>query len=213
MRSPLDLLYPPRCLFCGKILREEKNLCWECRNTAPWYPDRKTKREFLDSVTAVWYYKENVRRGLLRYKFGHRLNMAAGFGRFLAAVIQRRYPEGFDILTWVPTSEKRRFDRGYDQAKLLAAAVGRELGRKPRRLLRKFRNNPAQSGISDAAGRRANVMGVYRLAGHADLKGKRILLIDDILTTGATAGECARVLKAAGAAEVHCAAVAASSRD
>ena len=208
----LDLLYPPRCLLCGEFLREPGPLCSRCRNDAPIYPNRKTKRQFLDSITAVWYYKENVRASLLRFKFGNAPNLAWGYGPFLGRAIRDCHPEGFDLLTWVPTAPGRKFRRGYDQAELLARAVGRELSMKPVRLLRKVRNNPAQSGISDAARRRANVMGVYRLTGRADLRGKRILLIDDVLTTGATAGECAKLLRQAGAEEVHCGVAAASAK-
>jgi predicted amidophosphoribosyltransferase len=72
------------------------------------------------------------------------------------------------------------------------------------------RNNPPQSGINGAAARRANVLGVYRAVQQEQISGKRILLLDDILTTGATAGECARVLLTAGAKEIHCGVVAAT---
>jgi predicted amidophosphoribosyltransferase len=78
----------------------------------------------------------------------------------------------------------------------------------PVRLLNKTVNNPAQSGLNDAAARRANVQGVYQPADPAATKCKRILLIDDICTTGATLSECARVLREAGAEEVVCATVA-----
>ena len=206
--SPLDLLFPPRCLLCGELLREPGDLCGKCRKQAPWCRNRKTKPQFLDSITAVWYYKGNVRASLLRFKFGHKPHLARGYGRYLGAVLQKAHPEGFDVVTWVPTAFWRRFRRGYDQARLVAEALSPTLSQKPRRLLRKIRNNPAQSGLSDPAMRRANVMGVYRLAGRQDLRGKRVLLVDDIFTTGATAGECARILRAAGAREVHCAAVA-----
>ena len=73
--------------------------------------------------------------------------------------------------------------------------------------LRKIRNNPPQSGISGQAERRANVLGVYRLTDTAALAGKKILLLDDVITTGATAGECARVLLTGGASQVHFGAV------
>ena len=95
----------------------------------------------------------------------------------------------------------------------MAKAVGRELGMEPVPMLKKIRNNPPQSGIVGQAKRRANVLGIYRLAEPVEIEGKRILLLDDILTTGATAGECARVLLTAGAAEVHCAVVAAAGKN
>lgn len=209
----LDLLFPPKCLLCGGVLENgEIDLCRGCRKEAPEYPGPKSKLPFLDSYAAVWYYKENIRRSILRYKFQGKRNMAAGFGRILAMKLQSQYPEGTDLLTWIPVSRIRKFRRGYDQAELLARAVGRELGMTPVPLLKKIRNNPPQSGISDDAMRRANVLGAYRIRRDTDVAGKRIWLLDDILTTGATAGECARILKTAGACEVCCATVAAAEK-
>ena len=213
MRSLLDLLYPPRCLHCGKILENRTVLCEDCRKSAAWCRKVKTKPQFLDSVTAVWYYKENVRESLLRFKFRGGSGQAAAYGRFLAAAVRRDHPEGFDCLTWVPTASRRRFRRGYDQAKLICKALGKELSMKPEPLLRKIRSNRAQSSLGDPAQRRANVLGVYRFRGKKTLEGRRVLLVDDIFTTGATAGECARVLKSAGAKTVCCAVVASAERD
>lgn len=87
--------------------------------------------------------------------------------------------------------------------------MGRELGQKPVRTLRKRRHNSAQSSLSGREQRRANVLGAYQAVGPDAWAGKRILILDDIITTGATVSECARVLQTAGAAKVLCAAVAA----
>ena len=76
--------------------------------------------------------------------------------------------------------------------------------------LKKVRHNKKQSGLGDISQRRANVLGVYRVLDPEAVRGKRVLLLDDVLTTGATAGECARMLLTAGAKEVHCAALAAA---
>ena len=209
----LEFLFPPKCVLCGKILRNgELDLCRECRREAPTYPNRKKRIPFLDSFAAVWYYEGNVRRSLLRYKFQGRRSYAGSYGRMLAMVLEREYPEGFDVLTWVPVSRLRRLRRGYDQAKLLAIAVGREFHMEPVPVLQKIRNNRPQSGLKGGEARRANVLGVYRLRQGVNLSGKRVLLVDDILTTGSTAGECARVCLGAGAKEVHCAAVAAARK-
>ena len=134
------------------------------------------------------------------------------YGRLLAMKIMEEHPEGLDILTWIPISRLRKLRRGYDQCELLARAVGEELGMTPVPTLKKIRNNRRQSGIVGAAQRRANVLGVYRVLDAETVRDKRILLLDDIVTTGATAGEAARVLLTAGASEVHCAAVAASRK-
>ena len=209
----IRLLFPPKCVLCGKLLkREELDLCRECRTDAPEYPNRKEKLQFLDSFTAVWYYEGRVRKSLLRYKFYNARSFAPAYGRLLAMKLLQEHPEGFDMLTWVPISPLRRFRRGYDQVELLAKAVGRELGVDPVPTLQKVRHNRPQSGIHGVEKRRANVLGAYREVSREAVEGKRVLLLDDILTTGATAGEAARILLTAGAKEVHCAAVAAARK-
>ena len=209
----MNLLFPPKCILCGKLLKqEEQDLCLECRVDSPVYPDRKEKLQFLDSFTAVWYYEGNVRRSLLRYKFYNHRSFAPGYGRLLAMKLLQTHPEGFDTLTWIPVSRLRKLRRGYDQVQLLAEAVGRELGLAPVPLLKKVRHNRPQSGLKDVSRRRANVLGAYEAINREAIGRKRILLLDDILTTGATAGEAARVLLTAGAKEIHCAAVAAARK-
>jgi len=205
----MDLLFPPKCVLCRKLLsKEETDLCGSCRVEAPGYPISKTKPQFLDSFAAVWYYEESVRASLLRFKFGGARSYAAAYGRLVAMKLMETQPEGFDLLTWIPVSRLRKLRRGYDQVELIARAVGRELDMTPVPVLKKIRHNRPQSGISDAAKRRANVLGAYRVTDPEVLAGKRVLLLYDILTTGATMSEAARMLKTAGAKEVHGAAVA-----
>ena len=209
----VNFLFPPKCVLCRKVLEtQETDLCRRCRADSPDYSHRKRNLQFLDSFTAVWYYENNIRRSLLRDKFYGARGYAAAYGRLLAMRLRREYPEGFDVLTWIPISRLRKFRRGYDQVELLTRAVGRELEMEPISALKKVRNNRQQSKIQDAAQRRANVLGVYRATNPEAIKGKRVLLLDDIFTTGATASEAARVLLTAGAKEVHCAAVAASRK-
>ena len=207
-----NLLFPPKCVLCAKVLdSRETDLCHSCRLDSPECTGIHKNFSFLDSWTAIWYYKGNIRKSIHRFKFRAARHYAASYGRFLAMRIVQEYPDGFDVLTWVPTSRMRRFTRGYDQVELLAEAVGKELGMIPLRALKKIRNNRPQSGISGHAKRRANVLGAYTVVYPHAVQGKRVLLLDDVITTGATAGECARVLLTAGAKEVHCGCVAAAS--
>jgi len=209
----LQLLFPPKCILCGKLLgKDETDLCHSCRVDSPECHKNNLKFSFLDSWAAVWYYDGYIRKSLHRYKFGRARHYAPAYGRLLAMKLSTEYPEGFDVLTWVPVSRIRKFTRGYDQVELLAETVGRELGMEPVRTLRKLRNNPPQSGIDRIEKRRANVLGIYRIKNEELVRGKRVLLLDDILTTGATAGECARVLLTAGASEVHCGCIAVAKK-
>ena len=208
----MGLLFPRKCILCRRLLRrEEPDLCADCRRDVEQYTSGKRKFQFLDSMTAVWYYEENIRRSIVRYKFYGARHLARNFGRVLAMRVLQEDLE-HDLITWVPVSRWRKFRRGYDQVELLARSVGRELGCRPVRCLKKIRNNQKQSNLRDAAQRRANVLGVYRVTDPKTVVGKKILLLDDVLTTGATAGECARVLLTAGAKEVHCAVLAAARK-
>ena len=129
------------------------------------------------------------------------------YGKILANAIDEK-GISCDIISWVPLSKKRLRKRGYDQAGLLAAAVADNLGIDCVRLLDKTKNNPAQSGTGSPSKRKANVKGVYRAADPALIEGKTVLLIDDIVTTGATLSECAGVLRRSGALLVYAAALA-----
>lgn len=209
----LQWLFPPKCILCGELLhKDETDLCRECRVEQAEFSKGKLNVQFLDSYAAVWYYEGYVRRSLLRYKFYGARHYADAYGRLLAMKILKEYPEGFDLITWVPISKLRKLRRGYDQVELLANAVARELEMEAVPLLKKVRHNPPQSGITGHAERRANVLGIYRCVNEEKIVGKRILLLDDIITTGATVGECARVLLTAGAGEVHCAVMAAARK-
>lgn len=200
----LELLFPSKCVFCRKLLsKQETEMCSHCRAALPYCDNRSLAVGYAKTTIAALYYEDTVRRAVIRYKFHGAVSYAAPFGRLLAmSLIENGVP--FDIITYAPVSRRRRRKRGYDQAELLAREVSRELGIPMDRLLEKQRDNPKQSGISSPDARRANVLGVYRAVNTDLLYGKNILIIDDVLTTGATLGECCRTLLDAGAAQVSC---------
>lgn len=211
-RRLLTLLFPPRCVLCREFLtKDEMDFCHKCRCDAPGLKKSNLKFSFVAGWTAVWYYKDMVRGSILRYKFSGRRSYAQAYGRVLAMKLQKEGLDDFDILTFVPIAPLRYIRRGYDQVELMTKAVGKELNVKPVRTLRKFRNVPPQSGIENASHRRANVLGAYKPVHPENIRGRRILLLDDVITTGATVSECARVLLIAGAKEVRCAALAATN--
>lgn len=210
----LNLVFPRKCILCQRILaRNETDLCHSCRTDSPECLKDNRKFSYLDSWAAIWYYKGYIRSSILRFKFHRARQYAPVYGRLLAMRLLNCHEDGFDLITWVPVSRLRKLRRGYDQVELLAKYVGAELGMKPVRLLVKIRHNRAQSGIAGQAKRRANVLGAYRMVNPEQVRGKRILLLDDVITTGATAGECARVLLTAGAKEVHCGCIAAACHE
>ena len=210
MESLLEMLFPAKCVLCrGLLEKEETDLCGHCRTTASRYHSRRQKLRFVEEYTAVWYYEDHVRESLLRYKFRNARSYADAYGRMVAMQVRQELPEEIDLVTWVPIGPKRRRKRGYDQCELLAQAVAKELELPSSKLLRKPKDNKVQSSLTDVSQRRANVLGVYTVVSPEQIKGRTILLLDDIITTGATVGEAARMLHWAGAKKVYCAAVAA----
>lgn len=212
LEALLNLLFPPKCPFCGKI-QETTGICPNCEKELPWILGAEVLREGpggLRCAGAVWYEK-TVRDALLRLKFQGASEIAEPLGELIARCAAEQFGGEFDTVTWVPVSRKRLRKRGYDQAELLARNACRLWETQPVRLLEKTADNPAQSGIRDAAARRANVLGVYEAVG--DVTGKRVLLIDDICTSGATLTECVRVLENAGAERVVCVAAALARKE
>ena len=201
----LDLLFPPKCPVCRRLLDSgEGLLCPKCQRDLPWTegaPGEKSV-EFLDACVGPLWYEGDVRHSHHRYKFSGVQAYAGPYSLLMSQCAADRLDEEFDVVCWTPLSRKRLRRRGYDQSQLLAVEVAGRLGLPVEPLLDKIRDTPAQSGQRDAAARRANVLGAYRVKTGKQPAGKRILLVDDVVTTGATLSECARVLRTAGAARV-----------
>ncbi len=207
----LDLLFPPRCAFCRKLIQSgESGICNDCQIKLPWIvgQEAEQKFEFVSLCVSPLWYRDNVRESVHRYKFDGCSGYAKTYGKLVAQCVSDHLLDRFDVISWVPLSAKRLRKRGYDQAKLLAVEVARNLDCVAVETLRKVRNTDAQSSINDDSARRANILGAYEVPDPEFVAGKRILLIDDVVTTGATLSECARVLRTFGAKEVVCASLA-----
>lgn len=203
----LDLLFPPKCPFCGKLLEEgQALLCPDCQRDLPWTQGKSGERkgEFFTLCTAPLWYRDTVRKSHHRYKFSGVRAYVRPYAALMSQCADDHLEGDFDLITWTPISRLRRYKRGYDQAQLLAEELARVRKLTCVPVLRKIRNTKPQSSLKGESERRANVLGAYRLHGTVPVAGKRILLVDDVMTTGATLSECARVLLTAGAAEVVC---------
>lgn len=207
----LDLLFPPRCAICGE--HGIHGICEACEKVLPWCDTPFHERAGIGRCVAPLRYEGTLREGLLRYKFRGGRGSAEGFGGILTQCVAEQLGGQFDLVTYVPVSDRRKRERGYDQAYLLAREMCRAWGIEPTALLKKMRDNPAQSTLKGAEARKANVLGVYEAVNGEKITGARILLVDDILTTGATLRECVRVLTAAGAESVLCATLAANDEE
>lgn len=205
----LDLLFPPKCPFCGRVL-DRAGICPDCAGALPWTDVAHALWEIADGLVccAPLWYEGMAREGILRFKFQGGSAAALPLGALTAQCAAERLSGAFDAVTWAPVGPKRLRRRGYDQAELLARAACRLWGVRPVRMLRKTADTPAQSGLEGAAARRANVQGVYAPEKGAEIAGRRVLIIDDICTTGSTLRACAAALRRAGAASAVCAAAA-----
>ena len=198
----LDLLFPPRCAFCGALLDGEDGVCPACEAALRGLEGPGLRALDFGPCAAAFYYEGMVRQGIHGLKFQGRRQSAAVFARYMAEIAAEHFSGQFDAVTFVPVSEQRLRQRGYDQSRLLSEAMAALWDTQAEAVLEKVRDNPAQSGLSGAGARRDNVRGVYRIREGAQVAGKRFLLVDDVLTTGSTLSECAATLLAAGAAGV-----------
>lgn len=204
----LDLLFPPKCPFCGKLVGKGEGVCPDCRRDLPWLTGAAVRRpvELTGGCVSALRYQDKVRKAVHDFKF----NGASGRSRAFGPLIAEKVAEQgwhIDLVSWPSLSKRRLRKRGYDQAGLLAREVGKVLSLPAVRTLDK-EDRPAQSSVEGEAARRANLLGAYSACDEAAVRGKRVLLVDDVLTTGATLSECAKTLLLAGAEGVVCATLA-----
>jgi ComF family protein len=194
-----DLLFPPRCLTCGALAQA---FCAGCRSRVrPLEEDAPVPEETADARSAG-YHEGELRRAVLLLKFSRKTALARPLGELLAAelegVLDAWQP---DALVPVPIHWTRRLERGFNQSELIAEAAARRTGVPALPALRRTRRTPPQVGQS--RDRRAhNIRGAFAVEPRRDVAGKRLVLVDDVRTTGSTLAECARVLREADAAEV-----------
>ena len=209
----LNLIFPKKCVFCGKFLKnDEASICSACLSELPFTVGSGARRsgEFFDVCVFPFYYKGNVRKSILRFKFRGATHYTDCYSKIIADCINQNLSGVYDLISWVPLSSKRERTRGYDQAMLLALAVALELDDVAVETLRKKEDIAAQSSLGGKDARRANISGAYEAVDPELIANKRILLIDDIITTGSTLSECAKTLLMAGAESVVCTALASS---
>lgn len=224
------VLYPPRCLCCGTPVEYGRRICIACESRlkrigAPYCVFCGTslkdctcakKPHAYVMAAAPFYYEAGVRDILLQLKYGGKEDGAKFLAEEMGKELRSRFfGVRFDILTCVPTSMDRIVSRGYNQARSLAEQLREDPGSgflvgasRDFSLLSKRPTRQMQHFLG-ASGRRANIQNAFCLHNGRDVRGKTILLIDDIVTTGATVQECATVLKLQGASEVYvgCAAI------
>lgn len=186
----LELAAPGRCAVCN--LSSRGGLCARCDAEREAPPERSL--EGVPIVAAI-RYAPPFDRAIQRFKYGSRPDLA----RQLAKLWSDMPELAADVLVPVPLHARRLAERGYNQSALLAAVLGPRLGLPvDHRSLVRQRHVPKQAGM-DRAARLSNVAGAFRVRPGAPISSRRVVLVDDVVTTGATASACIGALRAAGA--------------
>ena len=227
LRQLLDFALPPRCAACGDIVTEPHSFCLACWQSLGWLGEPCCVRCGLpfdygspgepvecagcladpprfERLRAAVAYGEIARKVALKLKYGGRPSVAETLARFMARQLARP-ADGEDwLLVPVPLHRWRIWRRGYNQSALVATALARRAGLETRLdLIRRVKRTPPLRGMGPRE-RRETVRGAFKVEPRQKetLKGRPVLLVDDVYTSGATANACAAVLRRAGAARV-----------
>ena len=221
LRWLLDFALPARCAGCGTIVDVAHSFCGECWKQIEFLGDsgcascglplQATDAEQcvvclarpprIQRTRSAVAYDEVSRSIAIRLKYGRKVALAQTMARYMAPLIGTRDEQL--LLVPVPLHRTRLWQRGFNQSALVAREIGRATGfRSEPRLLRRIKRTPPLKGMS-LLQRRRIVAGAFEVDPAADLQGRTVVLVDDVLTTGSTANACARALKRAGAARVE----------
>jgi ComF family protein len=214
----LDFILPPRCCGCGAIVDEVHTFCIDCWKSIDFIQggcnhcglplantDIETcaaclaKPPTIGRTRAAVTYDEITRGLVLRLKYGRKVGLAKTMAHYMAPLLPRG--EANAVLVPVPLHRRRIWQRGFNQSGLIATELSRRTGLSVEHLLVRTKRTPPLKGMSRLQRRRA-VAGAFK-ARDANLRGRTVVLVDDVLTTGSTADGCARALLRAGAERVE----------
>ena len=229
--SIASLLYPPSCTICAASVDLGEHLCAECESkvtrivppfcakcSEPFDGAITTtfacancahRRLYFEAAVSAYRARGIVRHVMLNFKYGKQIHLRHLVARWLVAALddERIRERRFDAIVPVPLHPARQRERGFNQAELLADWLSTHLSVPSRPVLQRIHFTTTQTAF-DRTERMQNLRGAFRLRKKADVRNWRVLLIDDVLTTGSTLSECARTLKEAGAQSIYAATAA-----
>lgn len=199
----INELYPKQCIICGKLYSNE--ICNKCYKALEILAkSEKYKNKSFNEHIYLFKYEGRIRKLIIDYKF----NDKAYLSNFFTKIIIKnekicRKIKSYDIIIPVPIHKKRKNERGYNQSELIAKKIVENINQLQlvTDSLIKQKNTVAQSTLTKQQ-RKQNVKQVYKIANKQKIQNKKIILLDDIYTTGATAEECSKILKQNGAKEI-----------
>lgn len=200
----LELIYPNVCGICGKICKE--SLCKRCAIEIKKYEINlvnKNKKMYFNESMHIFKYNEMIRQRLIEYKFQDKSYMYKTFAKI---ILKNKkvcgFLEKYDIMIPVPIHKKRRLKRGYNQTELIAKEICKNISLELKTdVLIKQKNIKAQSELNKNE-RKQNIKNAFEIKNINEIIDKKILLFDDIYTTGSTVNECSKILKKAGAKQI-----------
>lgn len=218
------ILFPERCAVCGEVIVAGERYCPKCNTPSLRIEEPrclycgsgkkrcicKRRKNAYDAVVSVFYYTDRVREHFPLFKRRERYGAAETFAEEMAKLV-REYSWKTDVITYVPSHKNTMEERGFNPARLLAEALGKELSLPVEALLQKLYDTKPQKDLSHIA-RSGNLLGAFDVISLPQ-NLHSVLLVDDITTTGGTLDECAKMLKIYGVEEVYAVTVCATSRN
>jgi len=214
----ISVFFPKRCRYCGALVRYDQTLCPECEKGLPVIEppvcpncamsktdcDCKGRRHFYESVFGAFYYEGPIRKAVSRMKFHERKFLCKTMAEDMYKVFLREYSEvGFDYICFVPFTESKKKRRDFNQAEVLAEELSALTGIPVLDALECIYDTPPQHSQSRLF-RKGNVFGIYEVKDREAVRDKKLLLVDDVKTTGASLDECAKMLRIYEAKGVYC---------
>ena len=204
LNNRLELIYPNVCGICGKICKE--SLCKRCAIEIEKYEINlvnKNKKMYFNESMHIFKYNEMIRQRLIEYKFQDKSYMYKTFAKI---ILKNKkvcgFLEKYDIIIPVPIHKKRRLKRGYNQTELIAKEICKNISLELKTdVLIKQKNIKAQSELNKNE-RKQNIKNAFEIKNINEIIDKKILLFDDIYTTGSTVNECSKILKKVGAKQI-----------
>ena len=205
----VNLLYPPRCIFCGEITIDKSIICPPCKKALADELNNKSpdvyKKNFqnINKYAAVLEYNSFTKKAVIDLKHHGRREACQFFGELLFDEYKNIYGDrAFDAIIPVPMHKIKKHKKGFNQAELIAREISKRANSKVLLDCLVKPKYKKQQKLLSGQMRRENAMGAYKVIDEDLIRGKSILLVDDICTTGSTLDSCARILLACGAREV-----------
>lgn len=221
----LWLLFTNRCRYCGEILKPDETLCEDCTENLPVIKGEKCKycgaektrcickkhKLAYDGITSPFYYDGVIKKCVTRLKFSGKIVLGSILAQDMATTVKEDFRDiNFDFICFVPFTNWQKIKRKYNQSEVLAEKLSEELKIPLCSVMVKLFETKSQHKMNHRA-RKGNVFGVYDVKNGINVKGKTILLVDDVKTSGSTLDDCAAILKIRGASEVYCVTAAIAS--